>query len=75
MRLKLATVSGSSIWAALLAALLWLGMAAPARADVIYAVEEGDSAWSIAVHFGISLDELYAANGWAIDSNSEAITM
>jgi peptidoglycan endopeptidase LytE len=69
MRLKLATVSGPSIWAALLAALLWLGTAVPARADVIYAVEEGDSAWSIAVHFGISLDELYAANGWAIDQD------
>lgn len=69
MRVKLATAYGSSIWVALLAALLWLGLAAPAWADVIYVVEGGDSAWSIAVHFGISLEELYVANGWAVDQD------
>jgi LysM repeat protein len=69
MRVKLATVSGPSIWVAVLAALLWLGLTAPAWADVIYIVGEGDSAWSIAVHFGITLDELYLANGWAIDQD------
>jgi len=49
--------------------LLWLATVTPAFADIIYTVEDGDSAWSIAVHFGISLEDLYLANGWADDEN------
>ena len=57
-----------------LSALVFLGLillllANPAYADVIYTVEEGDSAWSIAIRFGVSLDDLYEANGWASDEN------
>lgn len=57
-----------------LSALVFLGLillllATPAYADVIYTVEEGDSAWSIAIRFGVSLDDLYEANGWASDEN------
>ena len=49
--------------------IFWLTLALPAHADVIYTVEEGDSAWSIAIEFGVSLEDLYAANGWALDEN------
>lgn len=59
----------SSLWKGLLFVVLWLVFIAPAKADIIYSVREDDSAWSIAVHFGVGLEELYAANGWAIDQN------
>jgi len=49
--------------------ILWLILSTPVYADIIYTVEEGDSAWSIAVHFSISLEDLYDANGWASDEN------
>jgi len=53
----------------LLPAILWLVLTSPLRADIIYTVDEGDSAWSIAIHFGVTLEALYAANGWASDEN------
>lgn len=53
----------------ILTLLTWVLLVTPALADVIYTVEDGDNAWSIAVHFGVSLEDLYAANGWASDEN------
>jgi len=50
-------------------ALLWVALVLPVHADILYTVEDGDSAWSIAVNFGISLEDLYEANGWASDEN------
>jgi len=49
------------------AAVLLFAFPSGAKADVLYTVKEGDNAWSIAIHFGVSLEELYAANGWPID--------
>ena len=48
-------------------AIIWLLLASPSIADTIYTVKSGDNAWSIAIRFGVTLDDLYAANGWAID--------
>lgn len=53
----------------LLPIFIWLMLAGPVSADVIYVVEDGDSAWSIALRFGVGLGDLYAANGWASDEN------
>ncbi|HEX9744772.1 MAG TPA: LysM peptidoglycan-binding domain-containing protein [bacterium] len=53
----------------ILPVVLWFLLSIPTFADIIYSVEEGDSAWSIAVRFGISLDDLYNANGWAEDED------
>lgn len=52
-----------------LGALLWLALVLPVKADIIYTIEDGDSAWSVAIRFGVSLEALYAANGWASDEN------
>ncbi len=52
-----------------LSCIAWLIFCLPVSADVIYTVEDGDSAWSIAVRFGVSLEVLYEANGWAADEN------
>ncbi len=58
------------VWqVALLAAVVWFVLISPAKADIIYTIEDGDSAWSIAVRFGVSLEALYEANGWACDEN------
>lgn len=48
---------------------LWLVLCFPARADIIYEIKQGDTAWSIAIRFGVSLSELYLANGWAEDED------
>jgi peptidoglycan DL-endopeptidase LytE len=69
MRCLLMIKHRSSIWASLLTLVLWFALATPSRADFIYTVEPGDSAWSISVHFGISLEQLYQANGWAVDQD------
>ncbi|MFH1675947.1 MAG: LysM peptidoglycan-binding domain-containing protein, partial [bacterium] len=49
--------------------IFWLLLAVPAFADVIYTVQKGDSAWSIALKFGVTLEALCTANGWADDEN------
>ena len=59
----------SSIWVGLLAFALWLAIVSPSKADFMYIVKPGDSAWSISVHFGITLEELFKANGWAVDQD------
>jgi peptidoglycan DL-endopeptidase LytE len=59
----------SSILASVLTFVLWFALATPSKADFIYTVEPGDSAWSISVHFGISLEQLFQANGWAVDQD------
>ncbi len=59
--------SKPKLWQGLLACILWLFLSCPVSADIIYTIEDGDSAWSVAVCFGVSLDALYEANGWAVD--------
>ncbi len=69
MHIKKPETEGRKIWRIILPVILWLLLTSPLYADIIYTVKDGDSAWSIAVHFGISLDDLYEANGWASDEN------
>ena len=61
--------TGRGLITVLLPVIIWLVLAGPVFADVIYTVEDGDSAWSIAIRFGVSLEDLYEANGWASDEN------
>ena len=67
--LPLSVAIRSILLRGVLAAALMFAFASPSRADVIYVVKSGDSAWSIATHFGVSMEDLYTANGWAPDSD------
>jgi LysM repeat protein len=69
MGFRLTRLDRTIVWHSFLAIFIWLVLASPSFADTIYTVQTGDSAWSIAIRFGVTLEALYEANGWASDED------